>query len=202
MTADEEKSVTQWIEDLKAGNRDEASRRLWGRYFTRLARLAQARLRDVRGPADGEDVALSVFDSVFRGVAAGRFPDLGDRDDLWRLLVTITERKAIDLLRREGRAKRGGARVVGEDAPPDGDAEGVLARVAGREPTPEFAALAAEECERLLRLLGDETLRSVAVRKLEGDANEEIARRLGCGLRTVERKLALIRTLWEAEVGR
>ena len=77
MAADGENSVTQWVSDLKAGDRGEAARLLWGRYFERLARLAQARLRAVaRGPADGEDVALSVFDSFFQGIADGRFPRL------------------------------------------------------------------------------------------------------------------------------
>jgi ECF sigma factor len=82
------------------------------RCFTRLARLAHVRLRAVaRGPADGENVALSVFDSFFKGVAAGRFPNLGNRDDLWRLLVTITARKAHNQRRDEGRQKRGSGRV-------------------------------------------------------------------------------------------
>ena len=115
MAADGENSVTQWVNDLKAGDRGEAARLLWQRYFERLARLAQGRLRTAgRGPADGEDVALSAFDSFFQGVAAGRFPDLGNRDDLWRLLVTITARKAHNQRRNEGRQKRGGGRVVGE----------------------------------------------------------------------------------------
>ena len=46
MTADGESSVTQWIGDLRTGNRDEASRLLWDRYFTRQTRLAQVRLAD------------------------------------------------------------------------------------------------------------------------------------------------------------
>ena len=59
MAADSGKSVTQWVNDLKAGDRGEAARLLWQRYFERLARLAQGRLqRAARGPADGEDVAL------------------------------------------------------------------------------------------------------------------------------------------------
>ena len=102
----------------RTGSRDEASRLLWERYFTRLARLAQVRLRNVaRGPADGVDVALSVFDSFFQGVAAGQYPGLGNRDDLWRLLVTITARKACNQRRDEGRQKRGSGRVVGEVRP-------------------------------------------------------------------------------------
>ena len=202
MTADGENSVTQWIGDLRTGNRDEAARLLWERYFTRLARFAQVRLRTVaRGPADGEDVALSVFDSFFQGIATGRYPGLGNRDDLWRLLVTITARKACNQQRNECRQKRGGGRVVGEaalaGANPDGDA--FLAQVIGDEPTPEFAAMVADEYRRLFGSLADESLRVVALLKLEGHSNEEIAGSLDCGLRTVERKLEVIRKRWLAE---
>jgi DNA-directed RNA polymerase specialized sigma24 family protein len=202
MAGDGEHSVTQWIGDLKTGNRDEASRRLWERYFERLTRLAQARLRSAGGgPADGEDIALSAFDSFVRGTAAGRYPALGDRDDLWRLLVTITARKAHNQRCDEGRQKRGGGRVVGEGAlagtDPDGD--DFLAQVVGSEPTPEFAAMVADEYRRLFGSLADESLRVVALLKLEGHTNEEIARSLDCGLRTVERKLEVIRKRWTAE---
>ena len=202
MSADGENSVTQWIGDLRIGNRDEASRRLWERYFTRLARLAQVRLRAVaRGPADGEDVALSVFDSFFQGIAAGRFPELGNRDDLWRLLVTITARKAHNQRRNEGRQKRGGGRVVGEGALAGADPMGddFLAQVAGNEPTPEFAAMVTDEYRRRFGSLADESLRVVALLKLEGHSNEEIAKSLDCGLRTVERKLEVIQKRWLAE---
>jgi len=204
MTGEGENSVTQWIGDLRTGNCDEASRRLWERYFTRLAGLAQTRLRTVgRGPADGEDVALSVFDSFIRGVAAGRFPDLGNRDDLWRLLVTITARKAHNQRRDERRQKRGGGRIVSEAAlagsgsNPDGD--DFMAQVVGNEPTPEFAAMVADEYRRLFGSLADESLRVVAVLKLEGHSIEEIAKSLDCGLRTVERKLEVIRKRWMAD---
>jgi DNA-directed RNA polymerase specialized sigma24 family protein len=62
---------------------------------------------------------------------------------------------------------------------------------------PEFAAEVAEECRRLLHALDSDELRSIAVWKMEGDTTEEIATRLSCAPRTVERKLHLIRTLWE-----
>ncbi len=202
MTADGEHSVTQWVSDLKAGDRSEAARLLWQRYFERLARLAGARLRGAaRGSADGEDVALSVFDSFFQGVAAGRFPDLANRDDLWRLLVTITARKAHNQRRNEGRQKRGGDRVVGEGALAGADRMGddFMAQVVGDEPTPEFAAMMADEYRRLFGSLADESLRVVALLKLEGHSNEEIAKSLDCGLRTVERKLEVIRKRWTAE---
>jgi DNA-directed RNA polymerase specialized sigma24 family protein len=194
-------SVTIWIDALRAGDED-AANQLWRRYFESLVRLARSRLRSgVRGVADEEDVALSAFDSFYGGMARGRFPDLADRDDLWRLLVTIAARKATNQNRWEAREKRGGGRVIHESALAAGTAPGLdgLAGVVGAEPSPEFAALLADECGRRLRDLPDESLRSVAVLKMEGYRNEEIAAQLGCGVRTVARKLKIIRKVWTEE---
>jgi DNA-directed RNA polymerase specialized sigma24 family protein len=69
-------------------------------------------------------------------------------------------------------------------------------QVAGREPTPDFAAQCAEEYGRLLGLLGDDELRRIAVLKMEGYTDEEVAAQLGCVPRTVRRRLQLIRKRW------
>jgi DNA-directed RNA polymerase specialized sigma24 family protein len=197
-------SVTGWIEALRDGNRlDEATRQLWQRYFARLVALARARLRSARGgPADEEDVALSAFESLCRGVTAGRFAGLDSRDGLWRLLVTMTARKATNQRLRERSLKRGGGRVVGEAALDATNVDGPagLDDFVGREPTPEFAALMADECRRLFNCLRDDTIRQVALFKMEGYENEEIAERLDCGVRTVERKLEVIRKRWSSEL--
>src|SRR5262249_30524229 len=109
-------------------------------------------------------------------------------------------RKAVDLARRESRLKRGGGLVQGEEAlGATEDEDGALAQVVGNEPTPAFAAQVAEECTRLLDRLGDAELRKVTLWKMEGYTNDEIAERLGCVERTVERKLRVIRGLWEQE---
>src|SRR5262245_38847831 len=101
-------SVTHWLGRLKGGDAA-AARPLWERYFRRLVRLARRRLRGApRRMADEEDVALSAFDSFCRGAAQGRYPRLDDRDDLWKLLVVMTARKATRLMERERRQKRGG----------------------------------------------------------------------------------------------
>ena len=71
-----------------------------------------------------------------------------------------------------------------------------IEQVLGNEPTPELAALTAETCQELLAQL-DDSLRAVVVYRLEGYSNAEIAEKLGCALRTVERKLALVRQRWE-----
>jgi DNA-directed RNA polymerase specialized sigma24 family protein len=188
-------SVTCWLDGLQAGDTG-AAQRLWEGYFRRLVGLARHKLRGAAaGPAGPEDIALSAFDSFCRGAAQGRFPRLADRDDLWQVLVLLTARKAVDAIRSERAQKRGGGRAQPGPAADDGPG---LSAVVGREPTPSFAAQVAEQCRRRLDRLGDE-LRAVAVWKMEGYTNAEIAAKLGRSLATVERKLRLIRLTWEAE---
>ena len=193
-----EGTVTRWIGHLKQGD-DAAAHHLWGRYFQRLVGLARAQLGQAsRAVADEEDAALSAFHSLCEGAAHGRFDRLGDRHDLWRLLVAITSHKVLDQKKWQGRAKRGGGRVLGQGDLAAGDRGGpsAIELVAGDEPTPEFAAELAEEYRRRLDRLGNETLRQVAQLRLEGYSREEIAARLGCAQRTVARKLEMIREAW------
>jgi len=132
-----ENSVTRWIDGLREGS-DADVQRLWDRYFQRLVHLASARLPGhARRASDEEDVALSAFNSFCDRVGRGQFPELVDRDDLWRLLVTITTRKVVESVRRETRKKRGGGRVRGASAFADGDAiDQGMAQVLSREPAP------------------------------------------------------------------
>jgi DNA-directed RNA polymerase specialized sigma24 family protein len=195
-------SVTHWFEQLKQGD-SIAARAIWERYFPELVRLARDKLRGTTHvAADEEDVALSALDSFFHAAQGGRFPDLADRHDLWRVLLQMTVRKVVDLKRHETRQRRGGGRLRLESVLERADAdlgESPLAQVVGDTPTPEFAAMMAEECGRLLGVLTDPSLRSLAVAKMEGYTNREIAERSDCSLRTVERRLGLIRKKWQQE---
>jgi DNA-directed RNA polymerase specialized sigma24 family protein len=185
-----EESVSEWIQQLKAGD-SAAAQKLWERYFLRLVELARQKLGSrPRRLEDEEDVALSAFDSVCRGAARGLYPQVADRDDLWRLLVVITARKTIDLHHYEARKKRGGGQELEEY---------LLEQVLSRDPDPEFAAEMAEACQRRLNSLEDQELRLIAVLKVEGYTNEEIAGKLGCQERTVARRLKLIRERWRRE---
>ena len=187
MSSPDHESVTHWLRKLETDDDSTAQQQLWNRYFTQLTALARARLGAApRRDADEEDVALSVFDSFFRAARAGRFPHLHDRTGLWPLLVTITSRKAINQAKRQHAQKRSPA---AEQAVPD------LAELIGAEPTPQFAAEVAEQVDGLLACLDDE-LRTIAVMKLEGYSNAEIAERLDVVERSVSRKLARIRQEW------
>ena len=200
MPCDGQGSITGWIAGMKAGDLA-AAQPLWERYFARMVDLAQARLRATRrrdAGSDEEDAALSAFESLCVGLAKGRFPELADRDDLWGLLVVITTRKVQAQARRRLRQKRGGGQVrpasdLAGPASDDEDDNDLLARAVSSEPTPEFAAMVAEEYRRLLDRLGDEVLRKVAVLRMEGFTTDAIAGQLGCARRTVARQLALIR---------
>lgn len=184
-------AVTLWLGQLQAGE-SAAARPLWETFFTRLVGLARTRLRNApRRAVDEEDVALSAFDSFCRNAEAGRFPDLADRDGLWRLLAIFTIRKATHYLRDENRQKRGGTATLEQPV--------ALEDVLGREPDPALAAEVADECDRLMVLLDDPDLKRVALLRMDGHSVEEVAVAIGCAPRSVKRKLQLIRSIWERE---
>jgi DNA-directed RNA polymerase specialized sigma24 family protein len=151
------------------------------RYFCQVVQLARSRLRDLRrGAAGEEEVAPGAFASLRRGAGQGRSKELSDRDGLWRSLVVLTVRKATDLRREKG--------AHGAEEPD-------LTQVLSREPTPDEAMQVAQEGRRLFDLLDDPELRSIALWKMDGHSNEDIAGRLGCVARTVERRLGAVRSL-------
>ena len=187
MESDMQGSVTHWLEGLKEGD-SVAAQKLWNRYFARLATVAEARLGTLTRESSGEDIALSALNIVMMGVQENRFPDLTDRTGLWPLLVTIAARKSITHLRRQLAAKRN---VAAEERIPD------MLAIIDTEPSPEFAITVADELERLVRKFNDPMFRQIAQKKLAGFTNDEIAAELNCSLRTVTRKLSLIRQEWE-----
>lgn len=203
MYQDAHGSVTQLIADLKDGDDDAAQRELWQRYFRRLMALAKAKIGDSpRGASDEEDVVLSAFESLFRGVTEQKFPDLNDRGNLWSLLAKITARKAINQRNWHMARKRGGdlGRGAGLPIAGGGDSSSFAGiELVDSEVGPEFLVAMQEECNRLMETLPDERLRQIARRKLEGYTNAEIAEELGVVERTVERKLGVIRASWSPD---
>jgi DNA-directed RNA polymerase specialized sigma24 family protein len=193
-------SVTFWIGQVKRGD-PLAAERLWERYFEKLVRVAQRRLgRGPPGVGDEEDVALVAFTAFCRAAKEGRFPNLADRDSLWRLLLWITARRATDQLRKNWGDHQ---HVKREAALPSWDSPAgvqALGEVLGDEPSPEVIFASTEKCRELLERLGDTSLQEIAIAKLEGYKDKEIAHRMGLGLRTVERKIHLIRELWKREL--
>jgi DNA-directed RNA polymerase specialized sigma24 family protein len=193
--------VSSWVLHLAAGD-EEAANRIWNEYFGKLVRLAKRKLDGIPlRDLDEEDVAISAMNSFYQGMTQQKFEKVKNREDLWKLLVTITARKATAKLRRHYAQKRGGGGIRGESVfgKPEEFRHDGIGNVLGSEPTPELALGVAENCQILLDKLGDETLRQIALMTLEGYRTEEIAVKLGCVRRTVERKLERIREIWNEE---
>jgi len=189
-----EQSITHWCQRLEAGDQDAAAH-LWQEFFNRLVELASKRLSGTsKRIADEEDIALSAFKSFCFGVQRGGFASLTDRDSLWRLLVVITARKAIDHISYNRRAKRDELRLVKPNSTEVND-ELVNGFVCKR-PTPEIELEMKENIAAALNSLELSDLREIALMKLDGFTNQEIAERLGRGLSTIERKLRTIRGIW------
>ncbi len=192
-------SVTSWLERLRAGDAAAAGK-LFQVYFERLIRLARAHLSPVvRRAADEEDVALSAFNCFVRAAEAGRYPDLHNRHDLWRLLLTLTLHKARDLANWERRGKRDARRAIREvdlldlAGQPDAGLDGLV----GPEPPPDLVVSFAEQVRQRLTQLPDDDLRRVALARLEGHSVAEAAVILGLSRRTIERKCKLIQQFWQ-----
>lgn len=108
-------------------------------------------------------------------------------------------------IREQTRQKRGGGDVRGESVflnAATGSSIGGIDQYVAEEPTPEFLAMINEEHARLLDSLPDDTLRDIAVRRMQGDSTEDIAAALNLSSRSVERKLNLIRGRWQREFDR
>ncbi len=193
-------SVTGLIQLLRsddAAERDLAALLIWRRYFRDLLELARNNLnKRIRRREDEEDVLQSMYKSFCLRQQRGEF-DLAGRDVLWNLLVTITLRKARNTAKKHGRDMRDVAR---EQTIPDGDASGsahwVLEQMDAAGPSPAEAAVLNEALERRLEALADPELRQIALWRLEGYTNREIADRLDCTERSVERRLERIRSKW------
>jgi RNA polymerase sigma factor (sigma-70 family) len=192
-------SISEWLGRLKAGE-VEAAQNLWNRYSDELLRVAKQRLgMSPQGIGDEEDVALSVFGSIFRGVAEGRFQNISTRDELWWLLLTIAKRKTVDHIRRETAQKR---HQPGQN--PDAglrvSAQISLDELVSSIPTPDFLVALEEQYVRLLEMLRNDQLREIAVLRIEGYSVAEIAEKMGVSNRAIERKLPLIRAKWKREL--
>lgn len=191
-------NVSHWIDLVKAGD-SVAANRIWQHYFDRLVRSVRARLYGQnRAVSDEEDIVLSVFDSFYNAAENGRFPDLSDRDDLWRLLLRMAARKVVDKRRRDLRQRRGGdvKHLPLDRAGEDGN----IIEAIGTEPSPEMVLMMQESVEQLFFHLGVGQLRDLAGAKLEGYSNAELAQRFGCSERTIERRLHLIREKCQQEL--
>lgn len=185
-------SVTHWIKQIKAGE-ESAAANLWDRYHERLLNVAKRKLHADPGPADEEDVVIDALASFFHRTKNGRFPELRDREGLWKLLVTITNRKAMNQATKANRQKRGRDATVGS-------INEFVTPTADSRTEPDYVVMVAESLAIMLESLGDDELREIALAKLDGFSNQDISQHINRSVATVERRLRLIRTKLQEEI--
>lgn len=192
--------VTVWIKRLQHGE-SAAAQMLWEHFFTRLLVVAKQKMgENSRRVYDEEDAAQSAFHSLCKGIKAGRFPDLDDRNGLWRLLVTITYRKIRRRQVYDRSQKRNIDRQVLPPQIPDGSTSfspDHVANLEAIEPAPDFVVQAKENLEQLISQLDNDVLCQICCLKLEGFRDGEIAEKLNCSRRTVQRKIEVIKKIWQ-----
>jgi len=187
-------SVTNLLEQLQTGSaveREAAAAAIVRRYLIQLSNLVNRSVApSLRRRVDAENVALATFHSFCVRLADGQF-QLEGRDDFWHLLVRI----ALNKMRKEVATQVTQKRDVRRDRALTANDGAVIDLLDTHTPTADEAAIMAEEMNRLLdRLPAD--IRPIAVWKFEGFTNEEIATKLDYTIRTVERKVRLIREKW------
>ena len=87
-------SVTFVYDKMRTGD-DDAATELWQRFASQLAARARLRLKGRRSQSvvGPDDAVVDVLDTVFRRAREGTFPTIDSRRDLWKILLTITDRK-------------------------------------------------------------------------------------------------------------
>ncbi len=194
--------VTDWIEELRGAD-EAAATKLWNHFFDRLRQSALKKMHaDTRRVYDEEDAALSAFNSFCNGIAAGRFPNLQDRQDLLALLLVMTGRKVSHRHRFDHQQRRDIRRTSPEpdfDSAQHGcDQDDRLLKLETLEPDPEFVVAFSEVCDNFFANLNDPKLQQIAALRIEGYNDSEIATRLDCTRSTVQRRLEIIRRECEA----
>ncbi len=195
-SANADDSVTEWVHRAQEGDAD-AMMLLYDRYVSQLEMVAKAKFgNDPRALADEEDIALSVFETLFRNFADGRFSDLQNRNELWYLLLSVTHKKVLTLKQHNNRLKRGGGKVFPISEMAGGS---MMDKLEDHAPSAEMLAIMTDVYDVLLSCLPDPTFREIAQLKLQNETIKDIAKKLDLLPRIVERKLRLIRSLWIEE---
>lgn len=173
-------SFDELMRQVQAGD-DAAETAVFRQYFRRLVALASRRFAtSLRDGADVELVVLSACKSFFLRNRRGEF-HLKDGGELWSVLAMITLRKCADRLRYLHAARRD----VGREAEWRDEHDSPLGLL-GQGPAPEEEAILNDLIEQLRVAMSPEDW-PIVEHILLGYTAEEIAERLDCSVRTVQR---------------
>lgn len=193
------------LQTLQQPNQRTAEFRLFDQYYPRVLDVARASVRGAdRRVFDEEDIANEAFSEFYAGLADGRFSSLKGADELWAMLICITRRRAIDMLRHVTAARRKPDQLRGESLFAFNSIRDVSTNqgVGKGQKASDIATVDSdEEVEHFLKFLeawdSEGFLAPVARLKLDGRTNPQIAEEQNRSLRAVERAMQKIRNLWQ-----
>ena len=187
--ADSIGSVTGLIGRVKKQD-SVAAHELWRRYFTQLHHVAKKNFGDSHSPeADEEDAASMAFHAMLDGFKSGRFAKINNRDEFWRMVVTITKRNVVKIQRRNKTLKRGGDKRKAGERP-----EELQDR---KDRDSEALVDLSDTIRSVVAGLPNENCRQVFFLRIAGHNISEIVEETGLSERTVKRQLDTIRKFWK-----
>lgn len=189
-------SISHWLANSGNGPNPYGVQLLMQRFGARLNRLARRQLQSSRDPAyDEEDLALSTIHALHQQLTTKGLSRPANREQLWKLLVTIALNKSRNILRHNARAKR---------LPNNTSIEFLERRTKETHDlltqSPEWPSMIADQCEFFLRLLDEQDssgeLKKIALMRLDGASKVQIARELGYTRFTISARINLIHAIW------
>ena len=190
-------SFEELLDAMQKGE-DEAFTTFFNQYYDQLVQFAKKKLGSFPlRTFDADDVAQSAMKSLFKSLRENRY-EAQNSIEIWQILITITKNKLLDRRRRQQAQKRGGGNVRGESIwAQTGEDSGLHEQRDTRQNmTPEAQVELLETTDLLFHQLEDDKTREVARLLLAGYCINDIAEELNCVRRTIERKIAQIRELW------
>jgi hypothetical protein len=211
--ASSDQPVADWLWSLKAYSRSCsysqcAARAAYQDFLDRLIGLARARLACYGRSTPGE--RSETYDGsrrLLEGIRMDRLVSVDDEQDLWLILMVQADRAMVERARqRDASHDETGGGAGQYHLHWQADATG--SKIVGPEPTLTFAAQILEEIESSLNRLDEASqptgqvdaghLKTIAVMRLQRYTNREIAHALGCVERTVDRRIAIVKRIWES----
>jgi len=174
---------------------------LWDAFYPRVKLAVLSRVRSIQRPvADESGIALSAFHSFIENARNGKFPNLVDQDEMWRLVKRIAIRKTSDVRKNLLAQKRGGGAIVfgQSDFSDDSGLSQGIHSASDRHGEPSEPVEVADLLNTMLQRLPDARHQDVILLKLQGASVVTIAECLGTTTRTIQRILKKIEQSWQS----
>lgn len=152
----------------------------------------------LKSQIDSEGVANAAICTYVMG-RGGKFSRSVDGRHTWRLLVTLALRALNDEIKREHAAKRDYTRKLGQETGNWGDCFEQLADANAGDPAESIAVM--EELRAVAGVVHPKAVEIIEY-SLDGLTNQEIATKVGLGIRRIQTIKVAMQHAWDSEANR